>query len=135
VGTIRSPIWVGGGTTHGPRPHLHKQDITKKASRLARKCALSIKAKEGELMIVEDISFEKPKTKDFSSILQNLKINDKKILMLLTTDNRNVYLSGRNIPKVNLMNVNEAAAYDLLNNQILLVQKSAFEPLCKPLLN
>jgi large subunit ribosomal protein L4 len=55
--------------------------------------------------------------------------------MLLTTDNRNVYLSGRNIPKVNLMNVNEAAAYDLLNNQILLVQKSAFEPLCKPLLN
>jgi len=135
AGTRRSPIWVGGGTTHGPRPHTHKQVLTKNVSRLARKSALSMKAKEGQIMIVEDISFEKPKTQDFSSILQNLKIDDKKILMLLTTDNRNVYLSGRNIPKVNLMNVNEAAAYDLLNNQVLLIQKSAFEPLCKPLLN
>ena len=135
AGTTRSPIWVGGGTIHGPRPHLHKQILNKKASRLARKSALSLKAKDGALMIVEDITFEKPKTKDFSSILQNLKLDDKKILMLLTTDNRNVYLSGRNIPKVNLMNVNEAATYDLLNNQVILIQKSAFEPLCKPLLN
>jgi large subunit ribosomal protein L4 len=126
---------VGGGTTHGPRPHLHKQSLTKKTARLARKSALSLKAKEGEIMIIEDLSFEKPKTTDFSSILQNLKLDDKKILMLLTSDNRNVYLSGRNIPKVNLMNVNEAAAYDILNNQVLLIQKSALEPLCKPLLN
>jgi large subunit ribosomal protein L4 len=135
AGTTRSPIWVGGGTTHGPRPHLHKQSLTKKTARLARKSALSLKAKEGEIMIIEDLSFEKPKTRDFSSILQNLKLDDKKILMLLTSDNRNVYLSGRNIPKVNLMNVNEAAAYDILNNQVLLIQKSALEPLCKPLLN
>jgi len=135
AGTTRSPIWVGGGTTHGPRPHLYKQALNKKVSRLARKCALSLKAKEGQIMIVEDISFEKPKTKDFSSILQNLKLDDKKILMLLSTGNRNVYLSGRNIPKVSLLNVNEAATYDLLNNQVLLIQKSAFEPLCKPLLN
>jgi large subunit ribosomal protein L4 len=135
AGTTRSPIWVGGGTTHGPRPHLHKQILTKKTARLARKSALSLKAKDGGIMVIEDLSFEKPKTRDFSSILQNLKLDDKKILMLLTSDNRNVYLSGRNIPKVNLMNVNEAAAYDILNNQVLLIQKSALEPLCKPLLN
>ncbi len=135
AGTSRSPIWVGGGTIHGPRPHTYKQDISKKSAKLARKSALAIKAKEGGIMIVEDVNFEKPKTKDFSSILRNLKIDGKKTLMLLAEGNDNVYKSGRNIEKVNLMRVNDASTYDILNNQVLLIQKSAFEPLCKPLLN
>lgn len=135
AGTTRSPIWVGGGTIHGPRPHTYKQDLTKKTAKLARKSALAIKAKEGGIMIVEDLKFEKPKTKDFSSILRNLKIDGKKTLMLLAEGNENVYKSGRNIEKVNLMRVNDASTYDILNNQVLLIQKSAFEPLCKPLLN
>jgi large subunit ribosomal protein L4 len=135
AGTSRSPVWIGGGTIHGPRPHTYKQTLSKKSARLARKSALSLKAKEGEIMIIEDLNFEKPKTKDFSSILRNLKIDDKKTLMLLADDNENVYKSGRNITKVNLMRANDASTYDLLNNQILLIQKSAFEPLCKPLSN
>ena len=135
AGTSRSPIWVGGGTIHGPRPHTHKQALTKKSAKLARKSALAIKANEGGIMIVEDMNFEKPKTKDFSSILRNLKIDGKKTLMLLTESNDNVYKSGRNIEKVNLMRVNDASTYDILNNQVLLIQKSAFEPLCRPLMN
>ncbi|MFI5144392.1 MAG: 50S ribosomal protein L4 [Ignavibacteria bacterium] len=133
AGTERSPLWVGGGTTHGPRPRKYKLDMTEKSSRLARKSALSFKAKEGGIMIIEDVQFEKPKTQDFSSIIKNLKIEDKKILMLLSDGNKNIYLSGRNIPGVILKRAIDAATYDLVNNQILLIQKSAVEPLCKPL--
>ena len=71
AGTSRSPVWIGGGTIHGPRPHTYKQTLSKKSARLARKSALSLKAKEGEIMIIEDLNFEKPKTKDFSSILKD----------------------------------------------------------------
>lgn len=133
AGTERSPIWVGGGTIHGPRPRKYKLNLTEKSARLARKSALSVKAKEGGIMIIEDLKFEKPQTKDFSSIIKNLKIEDKKILMLLTEENKNIYLSGRNIPGIILKRAVDAATYDLVNNQILLIQKSAVEPLCKPL--
>jgi len=135
AGTSRSPIWIGGGTIHGPRPHTYKRKLTKKSSLLARKSALALKAKEGQIMIIEDVSFEKPKTKDFSSILQNLNLDGKKTLMLLAENNDNVYKSGRNIEKVSLMRAVDASTYDILNNQVLLIQKSAFEPLCKPLMN
>ncbi|MCX7878416.1 MAG: 50S ribosomal protein L4 [Ignavibacteria bacterium] len=135
AGTIRSPLWVGGGTVHGPRPRDYSLQMNKKAAQLARKSALSLKAKNNEIMIIEDVTFEKPKTKDFSSILRNLEINGKKILMLTTRDNQNVYKSGRNIPRVKVLEASNAATYDILDNQILLIQKSALEDLCKPLLN
>lgn len=134
AGTSRSPLWIGGGTIHGPRPRTYKLVMTEKSSKLARKSALSLKAKEGEIMIIEDLNFEQPKTKDFGSIIKNLNIEDKKILMLLADGNKNVYLSGRNIPRVVLKRAIDAATYDLVNNQVLLIQKSAVEPLCKPLL-
>lgn len=133
-GTIRSPVWVGGGTIHGPRPHLYKLGMTKKSAQLARKSALSLKAKNGEIMVVEDINFEKPKTKDFSSILKSLNLDGKKVLMLTVKDNDNVYKSGRNISKVNVLNASNAATYDLVNNQLILIQKSALDELCKPLI-
>lgn len=134
AGTTRSPVWVGGGAVHGPRPHTYKLDMTKKSAQLARKSALSLKAKNGEIMVVEDINFEKPKTKDFSSLLKNLNINGKKVLMLTVNKNENVYKSGRNIPKVNVLNASSAATYDLVNNQLILIQKSAVDELCKPFL-
>jgi large subunit ribosomal protein L4 len=134
AGTTRSPVWVGGGTVHGPRPHTYKLTMTKKSAQLARKSALSLKAKAGEIMVVEDINFEKPKTKDFCSILKNLKIDDKKILMLTVGGNDNVYKSGRNVKKVNVKNASNAATYDLVNNNVILIQKSAIDDLCKPLL-
>lgn len=132
AGTTRSPIWVGGGTVHGPRPHTYKLTMTKKSAQLARKSALSLKAKNGEIMVVEDINFEKPRTKDFSSILKSLKIDGKKVLMLTVKKNENVYKSGRNIAKVNVVNASSAATYDLVNNQLILIQKSAVDELCKP---
>lgn len=135
AGTSRSPLWVGGGTIHGPSPHLYKLKINKKSTHLARKSALSLKAKAGEIMILEDVSFEKPKTKDFYSILKNLNIENKKTLMLVSTKNEiNTYKSGRNIKNVSVLPASDAATYDLLNNQLLLISKSAVEPLCKPLL-
>jgi large subunit ribosomal protein L4 len=134
AGTTRSPIWVGGGTVHGPRPHTYKLTMTKKSAQLARKSALSLKAKNGEIMVVEDINFAKPKTKDFSSILKNLNIEGKKVLMLTVKNNDNVYKSGRNMPKVNVVHADSAATYELLNNQLILIQKSALEDLCRPLL-
>jgi large subunit ribosomal protein L4 len=135
AGTTRSPVWVGGGTVHGPRPHTYKLVMTKKSAKVARKSALSIKAKNGDIMILEDLSFEKPKTKDFNSILTNLKLGDKKVLLLTSGNNINLYKSGRNIPKVNVIEAANAATYDLLNNQVIIIQKSAIEALCKPLSN
>lgn len=135
AGTSRSPIWVGGGTTHGPRPRDYSMTLPKKSTKLARKSALSLKAKNGEIMIVEDVTFEQPKTKDFSSILKNLNIDSKKVLMLTPGHNENVYKSGRNISKVMIKDAKEAATYDLLNNNMILIQRSAVEQLCKPLMN
>ncbi|HMS65996.1 MAG TPA: 50S ribosomal protein L4, partial [Ignavibacteria bacterium] len=134
-GTSRSPIMVGGGNIFGPVPHTYKLKLPKKAARLARKSALSLKAKENEIMIVEDFTFESPKTKDLSTILKSLKIEDKKTLLLLTDKNDNVYKSGRNIEKLNVMISDKAATYDLLNNKLILLQKSAVESLCKSLIN
>lgn len=135
AGTIRSPLWVGGGRVHGPRPRSYILNINKRVSKLARKSALSLKAKAGEIIIVEDFGFEKPKTKDICSILKNLKIEDKKTLMLLFAKDENVYKSGRNVPNVNVKIASDVATYDLVNNQMILIQKSAIEPLCKPLLS
>jgi large subunit ribosomal protein L4 len=133
-GTSRSPIMVGGGTIFGPRPHKHTLTLPKKASRLARKSALSLKAKENEIIVIQDFNFEAPKTKDLFNILKGLKIEDKKTLLLVPSKNETVYKSGRNIPKLNVLISDKAATYELLNNKVLLIQKSAVEPLCKSLL-
>ena len=133
-GTIRSPLMRGGGTTFGPRPHKYKLTLPKKAARAARQSALSIKAKEKEIMVVEDFTFDKPQTKDLFSILSSLKLQDKKTLLLLSGKNENVYKSGRNIPKLNVLISDKAPTYELLNNKMILVQKSAIDNLCKSLL-
>jgi large subunit ribosomal protein L4 len=134
-GTSRSPIMVGGGTIFGPRPHRYYLDIPKKAARLARKSALSLKAKENEITIVEDFSFDKPRTKDMFEVIKSLKLDSTKTLLLVSEKNEALYKSGRNLPKLNVLISDQAATYDLLNNKMLLIQKSAVEKLCKPLLS
>jgi large subunit ribosomal protein L4 len=134
-GTSRSPVMVGGGTIFGPRPHRYYLDIPKKAARLARKSALSLKAKENEITIVEDFSFDKPRTKDMIDVINSLKLDSTKTLLLVSEKNEALYKSGRNIPKLNVLISDQAATYDLLNNKMLLIQKSAVEKLCKPLLS
>ncbi|MFA7360522.1 MAG: 50S ribosomal protein L4 [Candidatus Kapaibacterium sp.] len=134
-GTNRSPVMVGGGTIFGPKPHRYYLDIPKKAARLARKSALSLKAKENEITIVEDFNFEKPRTKDMLEVIKSLKLDATKTLLLVTERNENLYKSGRNLPKLNVLISDQAATYDLLNNKMILIQKSAVEKLCKPLLS
>ncbi len=131
AGTSRSPLWVGGGTIFGPRPRDYRQDLPKKVRRLARKSAFSYKAKDAQLLVVEDFNLDQPKTKDFSKILSALKVGGKKVLLLTEANNPNVYKSGRNIPKVKVLEASKASTYDLLNNQILILQKSAVKEIEK----
>ena len=135
AGTIRSPLWVGGGTIFGPRPRDYRQDLQKKVKRLARKSALSYKVKDEQLMVVEDFSFEKPKTKDFVNMLDALKVTGKKVLLLTNGTDKVVYKSGRNVPKVQVMEAANASTYDILNNQILIMQQSAVNAITKTFAN
>lgn len=127
AGTTRSPLWVGGGTIFGPRPRDYRQDLPKKVKKLARKSALSYKVKDEQLIIVEDFNFEKPKTKDFVSFLDAFKISGKKVLLLTNEKLETVFKSGRNIPKIKVLEAYKASTYDILNNQVLVMQKSAVD--------
>ena len=127
AGTIRSPLWVGGGTIFGPKPREYRQDLPKKVKRLARKSALSYKVKDEQLIIVEDFNFEQPKTKEFVDILSNLKVSGKKVLFLTNGNIDSIYKAGRNIPKVKILEAAKASTYDILNNQILIMQKGALD--------
>ena len=131
AGTTRSPLWIGGGTIFGPRPRDYRQKLPQKVRQLARKSALSYKAKDEQLIVVEDFSFDKPKTKDFVSMMESLKLNGKKILLLTGKNETNVYKSGRNINKVSVMEASKASTYDILNNQILVLQHTAVEAIAK----
>ncbi len=122
AGTSRSPLWVGGGTIFGPRPRDYRQELPKKVVKLARKSAFSHKVKANQLMVVEDFNFDSPKTKDFAKILSNLKITGKKTLVLTNGNLNTVYKSGRNISKIKILEADKASAYDIVNNQVLLLQ-------------
>jgi len=125
AGTTRSPLWVGGGSIFGPKPRDYRQKVNKKVTSLARKSALSYKAKANQILVVEDFNFEAPKTKEFVTLLDALKVKGKRTLLLTNGNQSNVYKSGRNIPKINVLEASKASAYDLLNTQVLLLQKSA----------
>ena len=127
AGTSRSPLWVGGGTIFGPRPRDYRQDLPKKVVRLARKSAFSHKVKANQLMVVEDFNLDTPKTKEFAKILESLKISGKKTLLLTNGNLSTVYKSGRNIPKVKILEADKASTYDIVNNQVLLLQQGSVE--------
>jgi large subunit ribosomal protein L4 len=125
AGSTRSPLWVGGGSIFGPKPRDYREKLNKKVVSLARKSALSYKAKANQIIVVEDFNFESPKTKEFSKILNALQLKGKKTLLLTNGTLENVYKSGRNIERINILEANKASAYELLNNQVLVMQKSA----------
>lgn len=131
AGTSRSPLWVGGGTIFGPRPRTYRQNLPKKVKRLARKSAFSYKVKDEQLMVVEDFSFENPKTKEFTNILDALNATGKRVLLLTGKNDNVVYKSGRNITKVKVLEAAKASTYDILNNQVLIMQKSAVDVINK----
>ncbi len=134
AGTSRSPLWVGGGTIFGPRPRSYRQNLPKKVKRLARKSAFSYKVKDEQLMVVEDFSFEHPKTKEFTIVLDALNATGKRVLLLTGKNDSVVYKSGRNISKVKVLEAAKASTYDILNNQVLIMKKSAVDVINKSFL-
>ncbi|MEE9190488.1 MAG: 50S ribosomal protein L4 [Candidatus Neomarinimicrobiota bacterium] len=124
AGTIRSPLWRGGGVVFGPEPHDYKQNMPKKMKRLARKSILSSKAAKGQIVVVEEMIFTEPSTKEFVSLLKNLKLDDKKITILPAVHDENLYLSARNVPGLTMVEALKASAVDLLDNEVLLFDKA-----------
>ena len=128
-GSSRSPVMVGGGSIFGPKPRDYTTTLPAALRRLARKSALSFKAREGQIRIVEDFTFPGPKTKEMVSVLKALELQASKTLMLVPKADANVVKSGRNIPKLGILEADKASTYDIVNNQVLLIQKSAVEVL------
>ncbi|MAE87008.1 MAG: 50S ribosomal protein L4 [Flammeovirgaceae bacterium] len=125
AGSIKSPVFRGGGTMFGPTPRDYSFKLNKKVKKLAKKSALSAKAAEKQIKVLEDFNFESPKTKDFTGILASLAVNDKKSLVILGAYNENVYLSSRNIKNTKVATAEELSTYDLVNaDQLILVESS-----------
>lgn len=124
-GDINSNILVGGARTFGPRPRNYGFKLNKKVKVLARKSALTYKAKENEIIVVEDFSFESPKTKDFIALAKNLQVADKKVVLVLPDQNKNVYLSARNLERVRVVTASEINAYTILNCTRLVMAESS----------
>jgi len=125
AGSIRSPLWVGGGTVFGPKPRDYDMKLPKKVKLLARLSALTYKARNNQIVVVEDFNLDQPKTKEMFNIIKALNLNDKKTLLLTGSYSKNIYLSGRNIPTLNVLEAQKASTYDILNNKVLLLQESA----------
>lgn len=124
-GDINSPVMVGGGRVFGPRPRDYSFKLNKKVKALARKSALSLKAQENAIYVVEDFTFDAPKTKEFVSVAQNLKVADKKMLLVLGSQNKNVYLSARNLPKAKVVTTSELNTYKVLDCASLVLTESS----------
>lgn len=124
-GDINSPLMKGGGRVFGPKPRDYSFKLNKKVKVLARKSALSYKAQENAIIVLEDFSFEAPKTKEFVNVAKNLKVDGKKILLVLPEVNKNVYLSARNLQKTEVMTANAINAYKILNADVLVVTENS----------
>lgn len=130
-GTIRSPLLKGGGTVFGPNPRTYTIRLTKKMKELARKSALTYKAKEEAIKLVEDLSFEEPKTSKMAEIISNLGLQGKKVLLLTPATDALVYKSGRNIPQLQILEANKPSTYEILHADVLLICSSAVDVLQK----
>ena len=124
-GDINSPVLVGGARVFGPRPRNYSFKLNKKVKALARRSALSYKIQENALMVIEDFNLETPKTKSFVEIVNNLKISDKKVLMVLPGANKNVYLSARNLQRAKVAIASDINTYGVLNAGVMVVTESA----------
>ena len=125
AGSAKNPLFKGGGTVFGPRPRSYSFKLNKNLKRLARKSAFSIKAKESNLVVVEDFNFETPNTKNFINVLKALGLENKKSLVVLGDSNKNVYLSSRNLKASNVVTSSELSTYAILNaNNVVLLEGS-----------
>lgn len=124
-GNIRNPLYKGGGTVFGPKPHGYDIKLNRKVKDLAKMSALSSKAKDNAIVVVEDIAMDTPKTKNFMDILSNLKVADKKTLFIMPEYNDNVYLSFRNVPSVNGTLLSDVNTYDVVNADVLVLTEAA----------
>lgn len=126
-GDINSPVLVGGGRVFGPKPRDYRFKLNKKVKILARKSALSYKAQEQAIIVVEDFNFDAPKTKEFVNIAKNLKVDGKKLLLLLPDANKNVFLSVRNLQKVHLMVAKDVNTYKILDADVLIITENSLK--------
>lgn len=126
-GDINSPVLVGGGRVFGPKPRDYRFKLNKKVKNLARRSALSYKAQEQAILVVEDFNFEAPKTKDFVNIAKNLKVDGKKLLLLLPEANKNVFLSARNLQKAHVMVAKDVNTYKILDTDVLIVTENSLK--------
>ncbi len=126
-GDINSPVLVGGGRVFGPKPRDYRFKLNKKVKNLARRSALSYKAQEQAILVVEDFNFEAPKTKDFANIAKNLKVDGKKLLLLLPEANKNVFLSARNLQKAHVMVAKDVNTYKILDADVLIVTENSLK--------
>jgi large subunit ribosomal protein L4 len=130
-GSIRSPLWRGGGTIFGPQPRDYSYAIPKKARKLALRAALSGKLSDGEITVIDDLSLAKPRTKDIAAILKNLDITGKSTLIVLPEYNEAVMLSARNIPGVAVRKASDLNSYDVVSHNRVLATKKAVEILAE----
>lgn len=124
AGSIRSPLWAGGGTVHGPRPRDYSTSFPKKKKRGAVKLVLTDKLKDEKLLVVQEFSLKSHRTREFATVLGNMKLTGK-LLLVDSRDNRNLYLSSRNLPNVKMVPVDSLNIYDLLNCEKVIFSKSA----------
>ncbi len=127
AGSIKSPIFRGGGRAFGPRPRSYSFKLNKNTKKLARKSALSIAAKNNKIMVMESFDFEQPKTKEFQSILRSLDLDGKKSMFVMSGLNKNVYLSARNLPKVNIVTGTDLNTYSVMNAHKIVFIEQALE--------
>ena len=131
AGTTRSPVWVGGGRVFGPEPRDLKMKITKKMKRQARQSAYSYKAKQEQVILIEDFKLENPKTKEIFQILKNLNIEKKKVLLLTAEYDLTIVRAGRNIPNLMIRQASDVSTYDILYSEMLLIQQNALDKIAE----
>lgn len=135
AGSIKSPLFRGGGQIFGPKPRKYTTKINRKLKNIARKSALSHKVNEKSLTILENFKFEQIKTKDYVSILQNLSINNKKSLLFISENNNNLFLSSKNVKKSSVKNIDQISTYDIIESDKLILTVDSIKKLESILLN
>ncbi|PLX13497.1 MAG: 50S ribosomal protein L4 [Marinilabiliales bacterium] len=131
AGSIKAPVFRGGGRVFGPQPRDYSFKLNRKVKQLARKSALSYKANDNNIKVIEDFNFEVPRTKEFVDLRNNLEVSDKKMLLVLSEQNKNIYLSSRNLQDAKVVTVSELTTYDIMNASVVLFVENSIEPLHK----
>lgn len=133
AGSIKNPLFTGGGRIFGPRPRDYSYKLNHKVKLLARKSALAYKAKDNQIMVVEDFVMEKPRTKEYVDMIANLKVAGRKLLFVVNESDRNMYLSTRNLPNSKVVTYSEMSTYDIMNSTSMVIMESTIDSIHKAL--